>query len=153
MDTGLKSPQTQVPETQRRKRAEKMLTFRNVFALALFLFGTTFLWLTAAFLGDKHDAATGAVWTVVQVGAVLVIVGFAAGAWGAFREASWWEPITIVSALVGLIVLIPYWIGASSLGVANLWTNLALHALGSVAVLVVLLVPLAHAWLLGRIAG
>jgi hypothetical protein len=87
------------------------------------------------------------------VGAILVIVGFAAGAWGAFREASWWEPITIVSALVGLIVLIPYWIGGSSLGVANLWTNLALHALGSVAVLVVLLVPLAHDWLLGRISG
>ncbi len=58
-----------------------MFTFRNVFALALFLFGTTFLWLTAAFLGDKRDAK-GVVWTVVQVGAMLVIIGFAAGAWG-----------------------------------------------------------------------
>ncbi len=129
-----------------------MLTFRNVFAVALFLFGTTFLWLTPAFLGDKQAAVTGAIWTVVQVGAILVIVGFAAGAWGVFKETSWWQPITIVSALVGLIVLIPYWIGGSFLGVANLWTNLALHALGSVAVLVVLLVPLAHDWLLGRIA-
>jgi len=130
-----------------------MFTFRNVFALALFLFGTTFLWLTAAFLGDKHDAAKGAVWTVVQVGALLVIAGFAAGAWGVFREASWWEPIAIVSAIVGLIVLIPYWIGASSLGAANIWTNVVSHAIGSVAVLVLLLVPLAHAWLLGRISG
>jgi hypothetical protein len=104
-----------------------MFTFRNVFAVVLFLFSTTFLWLTPAFLGDKQATAKGAIWMVVQVGAILVIVG--------------------------LIVLIPYWIGGSSLGVANLWTNLALHALGSVAVLVVLLVPLAHAWLLGRIAG
>lgn len=71
----------------------------------------------------------------------------------AFRNTSWWEPIAIVSAIVGLIVLIPYGIGASSLGVANLWTNVALHALGSVAVLVVLLVPPAHAWLLGWIGG
>jgi hypothetical protein len=50
-------------------------------------------------------------------------------------------------------VLIPYWIGARSLGVANPWMNVALHAIGSVAVLVVLLVPLVHAWLLGRIGG
>jgi len=130
-----------------------MFTFRNVFALALFLFGTTFLWLTAAFLGDKQAAAKGAVWAVVQVGAILVIVGFAAGAWGVFKETLWWQPIAIVSAIVGLIVLIPYWIGASDLSVANIWANLALHAIGSVAVLVVLLVPLAHEWLLGRIGG
>jgi len=130
-----------------------MLTFRNVFAVVLFLFGTTFLWLTAAFLGDKQAAAKGVVWTVVQVGALLVIVGFAVGAWGVFKEASWWQPVAIISATVGLIVLIPYWIGGSSLGMANLWTNLALHALGSAAVLAVLLVPLAHEWLLGRIGG
>jgi hypothetical protein len=42
-----------------------MFTFRNVFALVLFLFGTTFLWLTPAFLGDKQTAAQGAIWTVV----------------------------------------------------------------------------------------
>jgi hypothetical protein len=142
-----------VQETPRRKGAEKMLTFRNVFALVLFLFGTTFLWLTAAFIGDKQAEALGAVWTVVQVGAILVIIGFAAGAWGVFRNTSWWQPIVIVSAIAGLLVLIPYWIGGSSLGVANMWTNLALHALGSVAVLAVLLVPSAHTWLLGRIGG
>jgi hypothetical protein len=130
-----------------------MFTFRNVFALVLFLFGTTFLWLTAAFLGDKQAAAKGAVWTVVQIGAILVIIGFAAGAWGVFRNASWWVPIAIVSAILGLIVLIPYWIGASDLGVANIWTSLALHAIGSLAVLVVLLAPPAHDWLLGRIGG
>jgi hypothetical protein len=144
---------TDVRETRRRKGGRKMLTFRNIFGVVLFLFGTTFLWLTAAFLGDKHDAATGAIWTVVQVGALLVIVGFAATAWGVFKEASWWQPIAMMSAIVGLLVLIPYWIGASSLGVANLWTNLALHALGSAVVLAVLLVPLAHEWLLGRISG
>lgn len=128
-----------------------MFTVRNVFALALFLFGTTFLWLTSAFLGDKHAAATGAVWTVVQVGAILLIVGFAAAAWGLIRETSWWEPLALVSALGGLIVLIPYGIGASDLVAANIWTNLAFHALGSVAVLVVLLVPPAHAWLRHRL--
>jgi hypothetical protein len=50
-------------------------------------------------------------------------------------------------------VLIPYWIGVSFLGVANSWKNLALHMIGSVAVLVVLLVPPAHEWLLVRIGG
>jgi hypothetical protein len=63
------------------------------------------------------------------------------------------QPIVIVSSIVGLLVLIPYWIGGSSLDVANLWMNLALHALGSIAVLVVLLVSPAHDLLLGRIGG
>jgi hypothetical protein len=137
---------------EERKGGGKMFTFRNVFALALFLFGTTFLWLTAAFLGEKHDAR-GTIWTVVQVGAVLVIIGFAAGAWGVFRGASWWESVAIVSAIAGLIVLIPYWVGASSVSAANIWTNLAYHAIGSVTVLVILLVPLTHDWLLSRISG
>lgn len=129
-----------------------MFTFRNVFALALFLFGTTFLWLTAAYIGNKNDAK-GAMWIVVQAGTILVIIGFTAGAWGVFKDASWWEPIAIVSAIVGLIVLIPYWIGASSVSASNMGTNLAYHALGSVAVLVILLLPLAHDWLLSRIGG
>ena len=30
-----------------------MLTFRNIVALALFLFGTTFLWMTAPFTGER----------------------------------------------------------------------------------------------------
>lgn len=128
-----------------------MFTVRNVFALALFLFGTTFLWLTSAFMGDKHAAAEGAVWTVVQVGAILLIVGFAAAAWGVLRQTSWWEPLALVSALSGLLVLIPYAIGASALGVANIGTVLAVHALGNVAVLVVLLVPPAHEWLRHRL--
>jgi hypothetical protein len=37
-----------------------MLTFRNEFALAIFLFGTTYLWF--AFAGP---AARGALWSVV----------------------------------------------------------------------------------------
>jgi hypothetical protein len=125
-----------------------MFTFRNVFALVLFLFGTTFLWLSATWTGSSD---TGTIWTLVQVLAFATIIGFAAGAWGVFKQASWWQPIVIVSAIVGLIVLIPYSIGASLLGVANIWTNVALHAIGSVAVLIVLLVAPAHEWLLGRL--
>jgi hypothetical protein len=125
-----------------------MFTFRNVFALVLFLFGTTFLWLSATWTGSS---ATGTIWTLVQVLAFATIIGFAAGAWGVFKRASWWQPIVIVSAIVGLIVLIPYSIGASLLGVANIWTNVALHAIGCVAVLVALLLSPAHEWLLGRL--
>jgi hypothetical protein len=125
-----------------------MFTFRNVFALVLFLFGTTFLWLSATWTGSP---ATGTIWTLVQVLAFATIIGFAAGAWGVFKQTSWWQPIVIVSAIIGLIVLIPYSIGASLLGVANIWTNVALHAIGSVAVLIVLLVAPAHEWLLGRL--
>jgi hypothetical protein len=125
-----------------------MFSFRNVFALVLFLFGTTFLWLTATWTGSS---ATGTIWTVVQVLAFATIIGFAAGAWGVFKQTSWWQPIVIVSSIIGLIVLIPYSIGASLLGVANIWTNVALHTIGSIVVLLVLLVAPAHEWLLGRL--
>jgi hypothetical protein len=125
-----------------------MFTFRNVFALVLFLFGTTFLWVSATWTGSS---ATGTIWTLVQVLAFATIIGFAIAAWGIFKDTGWWQPIAIVSAIVGLIVLIPYGIGASLLGVANIGTNVALHAIGSVAVLVVLLVAPAHDWLLGRL--
>ncbi len=125
-----------------------MFPFRNAFALALFLFGTTFLWLSATWTGSS---ATGIIWTLVQVLAFAIIIGFAIAAWGIFKATGWWQPIAIVSAIAGLIVLILYGICASLLGVANIWTNVALHAIGSVAVLVVLLVAPAHDLLLGRL--
>jgi hypothetical protein len=43
-----------------------MWTFKNVFALGLFLFGTTFLWMTASMAG-KAPPPTGTAWTLANV--------------------------------------------------------------------------------------
>lgn len=128
-----------------------MLTFRNVVALGVFLFGTTYLWLTPSFVGKS---ATGAVWTVVQALAMAAILGFAVAAWGIFKAAGWWEPVVIVSAIVGTAAVIAYWIGIQSVaGAVNAAAieNAVGHVLGAAVVIAVVLIHPAEQWVAGRL--
>jgi hypothetical protein len=84
-----------------------MLTFKNVMAIGLFLFGTTFMWMTASFAG-RTPPPDGAVWTVENILALVAVIGFAAAGWGEFKELSWWESVAVASAVVGLIAVVPY---------------------------------------------
>ena len=130
-----------------------MFTFKNLVALGLFLFGSTFLWMTRDFLANPREGS-GALWSVVQVLVFVAIVGFAAAAWGVFKEASWWEPVALGSALVGLAALVPYVIGIRQVGDAGdagVQMNIAIHAAGIAAVLMVVLVPAVHRWITDRI--
>jgi hypothetical protein len=129
-----------------------MLTFKNVVALGLFLFGTTFLWLTRDFLANPREG-TGTLWSTIQVLSLVAIVGFAVAAWLVFREA-FWEPVAIASAVVGLAALVPYVVGVQQVGDAGdpgVQINIAIHAIGVASVFVVALVPTAHEWLANRI--
>ena len=45
-------------------KAIAMFTFLSSVAVAVFLFGSTFLWMTPLFIGPT---ATGALWTAAQV--------------------------------------------------------------------------------------
>jgi hypothetical protein len=77
--------------TQRRARPDKALVrWRNLGALALFLYGTTFLWLTSAFAGTGTPAS-GTAWTVTQLLVITTIGGFSVAAWGIYKATSWWE--------------------------------------------------------------
>jgi hypothetical protein len=130
-----------------------MFTFRNVLAIGTFLFGTTFLWLTAAFNGGERSDR-GRIWKVIQVLAVVAILGFALAAWGIFKTTGWWEPIAIASAVIGMASVIPYWVAIhrtpSAVNAAAL-ENVAIHVLGAAVVLTALLVPALEQWLTGRI--
>jgi len=53
-----------------------MITFKNVMAIGLFLFGTTFMWMTASFAGRTRPP-DGAVWTVENILALVAVIGFA----------------------------------------------------------------------------
>jgi hypothetical protein len=64
-----------------------MFTIRNMGGVALFLFGTTFLWLTPSF-ASPGVSATGAMWTVTAVLALATLVRFTVATWGLFRKAS-----------------------------------------------------------------
>ncbi|HET6790016.1 MAG TPA: hypothetical protein VFI35_00335 [Actinomycetota bacterium] len=130
-----------------------MFSFKNWIALGLFLFGSTFLWMTRDFLANPREG-TGALWSTIQVLVMMAIVGFTVAAWVLFKEASWWEPVAIMSATVGLAALVPYVIGVRQVGDAGdagVQMNIVIHAVGIAAVFLVVLVPVVHDWLIRRI--
>lgn len=127
-----------------------MFSIRNVGGVALFLFGTTFLWLTPMFAAPEVDTS-GTSWATVGVLTTLTIVGFTVAAWGLFRDTNWWELLGVSCAVVGLVTLVPYWIAAHGSGVANPAFDVVIHATGSLGVLVLLRVPRLEHWVHGHV--
>jgi len=131
-----------------------MWTFRNLIALGLFLFGTTFLWMTAAMAG-KTPPPTGTTWTLANVLAYAAVVGFTIAAWGVFKQYSWWETAAVVFGIVGLAAVVPFIVGQSKLDVGlgdlGVQINLWMHLLGSAAVIAIVLLPIAHDWVTRRV--
>lgn len=122
-----------------------MFTIRNVGGVSLFLFGTTFLWLTPEFV-TAGLKSTGWLWSTTRVLALVTLLGFTVATWGLFQRASWWEMAAIASAVLGTIALIPYWLAAHQSGETTPWFNVLVLALGSAGVLVLLLVPPLERW-------
>ena len=127
-----------------------MLTIRNLGGVALFLFGTTYLWLTPAFAG-KDVSTKGALWTVSQIGSWAVLVGFTVATWGLFKGTAWWESVAVASAVAGLAVLLPWWVAAERAGETTPWFNVLIHAVGAGGVLLLLLVPTLETWVDGHV--
>jgi hypothetical protein len=131
-----------------------MWTFRTLAAIGLFLFGTTFLWMTA-FMAGKTPPPSGTVWTIANVLAYVAIVGFAIAAWSVFKQYSWWETAAVLSAVVGLVAIVPFVVGQSQLEVGfrdmGVQLNLWLHILGSAAIIAIVRLPVAHDWVTRRL--
>jgi hypothetical protein len=131
-----------------------MWTFRNVVALGLFLFGTTFLWMTPAMAG-RTPPPTGTAWTLANLLAFIAIIAFAIAAWAVFKQYSWWETAAVVSGIVGLVAVVPFIVGQSQLDVGfrdlGLQINLWMHVLGSAAVIAIAFLPAAHDWVARRL--
>jgi hypothetical protein len=90
-----------------------MFSIRNVGGVSLFLFGTTFLWLTPVYAATGIDTG-GAAWATASVLATVTVIGFTVATWGLFRRTGWWEPVASASAVVGLTTLVLYWVAAVS---------------------------------------
>lgn len=127
-----------------------MFTIRNLGGVALFLFGTTYLWLTPSF-ASPGVPTTGIAWSTTQVLALVTLALFTTATWGLFKKARWWEPLAIAAAAGGFLVLIPYWIAASQSGEANPVFTVLILALGNVGVLILLLVPSLEHWVDGHV--
>ncbi len=65
-------------------------TRRNVAAVTLLVYASTFLWMTASFAGTKKPPG-GAAWTLASVGALVSLALFTLAAWGVFKSKPWWE--------------------------------------------------------------
>lgn len=125
---------------------------RTLAAVAVFLSGTTFLWMTPAMNGDDAPL-TGMEWDVVRMLAWVAVVGYAAAAWGIIRALDWWPAALAGAALAGLATTVAFLVATQgSDGVPNVGANASLHAAVSLLLLAVVLVPPVRAVLARRVA-
>ena len=124
-----------------------MFTIRNLGGVALFLAGSTWLWLTPAF-ASRGVSTSGLLWATTRVLSLLTVASFCLATWGLFTRHHWWEAAALGSAVLGLIALVPYWIaahgGGEAAGAAT-W-NAFVHVLIAAGVFVLLLVPQLERW-------
>jgi hypothetical protein len=129
-----------------------MFTVRNLGGIALFLFGTTFLWLTPAF-ASKDVSTDGVLWAITRVMALATLAGFLVATWGLFQRDSWWEAVAVGSAMLGLLTLVPFWIAAAKSGETTPAFTVFVAFLGIAGVLVLLLVPKLEHWVDSHVMG
>ena len=136
---------TDRPDTRREPGRHGKLTIRNTGGVALFLFGTTYLWLTREFATAGLDT-TGLWWAVTEVLSLATLAGFAVATWGLFKRRPWWATTALASAGLGVLVLIPFWIAAHAAGETTPGFTVLIHALGCAGVFLLLLVAPLRAW-------
>lgn len=129
-----------------------MFTVRNLGGVALFLFGTTFLWLTPSFASAGVPTSSTS-WSVTNALSLAAVGGFTVATWGLFTRAGWWEAAAIASAVVGVVALVPYWVAARNAGETAPLFNVLIHALGSAGVFTLLLIPSLERWVDGHVVS
>ena len=124
-----------------------MFTIRNLGGVALFLAGTTWLWLTPVF-ATKGVTTSGLLWSATRVLSLLAIVGFCLATVGLFARQSWWEVAAVSSAVVGLVALVPYWFAGTRGGetTGTVAWNASVHVFMVAGILTLLLVPQLERW-------
>ena len=75
------------PSPSQRGRSSRF-TVRHAGGVALFLLGTTYLWLTREFATAGLDTS-GAWWSATEIGSLLTVAGFTVATWGLLTRRSW----------------------------------------------------------------
>lgn len=131
-----------------------MFTVRNMGGVALFLAGSTWLWLTPAFAG-RGVSTSGTLWATTRVMCLITVAAFCVATWGLFTRSAWWEAFALGSAALGLITLVPYWVAAHGGGetVGTVAWNSFVHVLMVAGVFALLLVPQLERWVDHHVMG
>lgn len=130
-----------------------MFTVRNIGGLALFLAGTTWLWLTPAF-ATKGVSTSGAMWAITRLLCLVTIAGFSVATWGLFARRDWWETAALASVAVGTLSLLTYLMAARGEEPAGTvaW-NIVVHVVMVLGILALLLVPPLQRWVDAHVMG
>lgn len=131
-----------------------MFTIRNLGGVALFLTGTTWVWLTPAF-ATRGVSTSGLGWTTTRVLSLLTVVLFSLATWGLFARHGWWEGSALVAAAVGLVAVATFWFAARGGGEtagAVAW-NSFVHVVMVAGVMALLLVPQLERWVDRHVMG
>jgi hypothetical protein len=83
-----------------------MATFRKVVAIGVFLFGTMFLWRTAAINGGARSVQGRDLEGHPGLG-LGCRHRLRSGGVGILKTTGWWEPIAVAAAIVGMAWVIP----------------------------------------------
>ena len=118
---------TDRPDTRPEHGTGGKFTIRNTGGVALFLFGTTYLWLTREFASAGLNTS-GLWWAVTEVLSLVTVAGFTVATWGLFTRRSWWATAALASTGLGVLVLIPFWIAAHAAGEITPWFTVVVHA-------------------------
>ena len=124
-----------------------MFTIRNIGGVALFLAGTTWMWLTPAF-ATRGVPTDGSWWAVTRVVCLLTVGALSVATWGLFARHSCWEGAALGSAVLGVLGLVTYWFAATRAGESTgtaTW-NVFVHVLMVAGVGVLLLIPSLEVW-------
>jgi hypothetical protein len=127
-----------------------MSWFRPLFALFLILHGLGHaIWFLGAWtpVGELRSEQpwlfSGGVTMDSPMGrllgglALVAVVGFVAAGWGLLGQQDWWRSAAIASALLSLVVVVPWW--DASPGTTSINATLA-----DAAILAIALLPIGH---------
>jgi hypothetical protein len=124
-----------------------MFTVRILGGVALFLMGTTWLWLTPAFATGGVSTA-GAMWASTRILCLLTVAGFTVATVGLFARQGWWEAVALGSSVLGVCAVVTYWVAAIAGGESagtTAW-NALVHLVMVAGLSVLLLVPPLERW-------
>jgi hypothetical protein len=124
-----------------------MFRVRNLGGVAVFLMGSTWLWLTPEFAG-RDVSTSGVMWSVTRVLCLLTVAGFCVATWGLFTRHSWWEAVALGSAAVGVLALVTFVVAAGGGGepAGTVSWNLFVHVVMLTGLVALLRVPSLERW-------